>query len=446
MQYSQLFFYKFLFLLELIVAEVIFTYKLKRKEHFLIKFVCCLLGIFLLTFLYPIGDYSYNFYYTSIMFFVIFGLSFACIFILFDDSWQNLLFLSLAAYATQHFTYEAYNFFLNVFQIDSNNAFLGYGQSGEVTNIFNLPSVITYIFSYLDIYWLFYFLFAYKIEKNKPLKIKSTKLLLFLLMILLVDIVFNALITYHSYESFDKLYVMLSESYNMISTLSILMIMFGYLKERDLEVEVNVYQKLLNDQKNQYQQSKANIELLNMKCHDLKHQIHSLATSNAYINKDELLEMSNVIDIYDNGFKTDNEALNIVLMEKEYAAREFGIHLSVIADGSSLNFLKESEVYSIFGNALDNAIEASKGVSENKRYISIVVSKKNKFLLIKIQNYFSNNLEFNNDLPKTTKEDKLFHGYGLKSIRYIVENHGGSLSINTENDIFKLSILFPLEN
>ena len=103
------------------------------------------------------------------------------------------------------------------------------------------------------------------------------------------------------------------------------------------------------------------------------------------------------------------------------------------------------DICNIFGNALDNAIEYVKKVSDvEKRLIHVVVSKKQGFLLICFENYFEGNLLYEEGLPKTTKKDKRFHGYGLKSIKMIAKKYDGQVSIDTDNNWFELAIILPL--
>ena len=230
--------------------------------------------------------------------------------------------------------------------------------------------------------------------------------------------------------------------------LNFIVIMFAFLTEGQLKEEIGVYQHLLSKQAKQYEMRKADIELLNIKCHDLKHQIHALAAEHKSIDERELKQISEVISVYDAGLTTGSEALNIVLMEKQARCKKEGIRLSVIADGAALSFLKDNEIYSLFGNAVDNAIEASIQVEEEKRFISIVVERKKAFVSIVIQNYClpdSTETFSRNRLPKTTKKDKENHGFGLKSIEYLVQSYDGDLQMKrTEEGIFSLDILLPI--
>jgi sensor histidine kinase regulating citrate/malate metabolism len=105
------------------------------------------------------------------------------------------------------------------------------------------------------------------------------------------------------------------------------------------------------------------------------------------------------------------------------------------------------DLCSVFGNALDNAIESALKIDDlEKRLIKIAIYSKNKLLLIRIENFFLNPLQIFNGNFLTTKKDTQYHGYGLKSIKSIVEKYGGSVSITTNNNWFRLVILIPIPN
>jgi sensor histidine kinase regulating citrate/malate metabolism len=142
--------------------------------------------------------------------------------------------------------------------------------------------------------------------------------------------------------------------------------------------------------------------------------------------------------------KTGNQALDIVLMEKGLFCKNHNIQWTCMADGFQLDFMKNEDIYAIFGNAFDNAISAVQKVEEDKRVIGVKMINQNNLLTIQIQNYFNGELEFVDGLPKTTQENKRMHGYGMKSIRYTAEKYFGTITVNTESDIFMLQILIPI--
>jgi sensor histidine kinase regulating citrate/malate metabolism len=107
--------------------------------------------------------------------------------------------------------------------------------------------------------------------------------------------------------------------------------------------------------------------------------------------------------------------------------------------------MEPMDISTLFGNALDNAIESVRKLpQEEKRLIHVAVARQKDFLRIRVENYYEGNLVFENGLPATTKEDKEYHGYGLKSIRSTVKKYGGSITIDTNENWFELRILIPL--
>ena len=61
------------------------------------------------------------------------------------------------------------------------------------------------------------------------------------------------------------------------------------------------------------------------------------------------------------------------------------------------------------------------------------------------ENYFVGELDLSDGLPRTTKDDKDNHGFGMLSIRSLAEHHGGALTVRTEGELFLLDVLLPLE-
>ena len=152
-----------------------------------------------------------------------------------------------------------------------------------------------------------------------------------------------------------------------------------------------------------------------------------------------------MLEAYNSRFKTENAALDVILSRKSFVCHERHIHFTVMADGKALNFMREADIYSLFGNILDNAIEAA-GKLENseQKVIKLSVEREGYFVSIHEENYFSEKLEFEDGLPKTTKPETVYHGFGMKSIRMLAGQYDGSVKIAVEGNRFILDILFPV--
>lgn len=218
--------------------------------------------------------------------------------------------------------------------------------------------------------------------------------------------------------------------------------------ENKVRMELESVQNVLQNQYLQYQQSRESIELINYKYHDLKHQIEVLRKEqdpekrNAFLN-----QMENEIKQYELQNKTGNNVLDTVLTSKSLYCDNHGITLTSVVDGKLLDFMETMDICSIFGNALDNAIESViKLGDKDKRLIHVTVSQQKSFLMIRVENYFEGGLEYANGQLESTKKEKAFHGYGIKSIRYTVNKYDGAVDIDTKDNWFNLRVLIPLEN
>lgn len=221
-----------------------------------------------------------------------------------------------------------------------------------------------------------------------------------------------------------------------------------HIQWRDQKVrrELESIRAILHNQYVQYQQSSQTLELINYKYHDLKHYIIALRAEQKDERKNSCLDrMEEEIRQYETQNKTGNEVLDTLLGAKGIECQKEEIELTCVADGSLLEFMDVMDICSIFGNALDNAIECEKKLAEpEKRMIHLHVSSKRNFLIIKIENYYEGKIQFEQELPVTTKEEKEFHGYGLKSLKYTVHRYKGEVDISTEHNWFRLRILIPL--
>ena len=217
------------------------------------------------------------------------------------------------------------------------------------------------------------------------------------------------------------------------------------LAARQLATEREVERRMAAERERQYQLSRKNIDAINVKCHDIKHQIRSLADGGRVADGRALEDLAAEIAIYDSTVKTGNPALDVILTEKGLVCSGEKITLAVIADGRALECLEPQEIYSLFGNALDNAIEAVRGIGEpERRLVSLNVRRSGTMCVINVENSCDVAPAFRDGLPVTTKADAGSHGFGTRSMRGIVERHGGVLTFGCEDGIFHVDALLPV--
>ena len=219
------------------------------------------------------------------------------------------------------------------------------------------------------------------------------------------------------------------------------------LKERNkaLEQDKFVLEELLSREQKQYAFTKDTIDLINIKCHDLKHQLSVLKSLSEEDREKSLKDVEKAVMIYGNIAKTGNETLDIILTEKSFLCEKYGVRFTYMIDGEGLSFMEPADISSLFGNALDNAIESvMREMQAEKRVIKLNASKKRAYLSVHLENYCSEKVRFKDGLPVSGKADKLNHGFGAKSMRYIVEKYGGAMVMRQEGCLVVLDIILPM--
>lgn len=434
---SSLFRYKLIFMTELLVAEGLFTYRLKRKPHFALRLMVALLLDFCFAFFFPIV--AYHAVWTIVMFLSLFVFSVLMLKLCFAEVWANLIFCALLAYTTQHIAYDVNNLLGVVTGLSDGLTGL-YGE--ELIGKVNGFTIILYVDSYLVVYWLMWFFCGLRIRKEEELSLKHIYLMVLAAFIVLIDIVLSIVITYATSETTEDIWLIVCYVYNIISCVLAAFLQFGMVNYRHMARELDIVQSLLYQQKEQYRISKENIDLINIKCHDLKHQIRSLGADT--IDEGALREIESVVGIYDASIRTGNEALDVILTEKSLYCEKNGIRLCCVADGGQLNFMSPADLYALFGNALENAIESVSGIAEEeKRIINVTVKTAGNLVSIHVDNYFSGEIQFKDGMPLTKKEDAKFHGFGIKSMKYIAEKYDGDFSVSAEDQRFRLNVVIP---
>lgn len=229
--------------------------------------------------------------------------------------------------------------------------------------------------------------------------------------------------------------------------ITLLYLQSALFKKSSMRKELETIQLLWHQQKGQYQLSKETIELINHKCHDLKHQVQAIRAVKDEKERETYLEkIQKSVQIYSAIVRTGNEILDTILTEKSLICENSGIHINCVADGSLLAFMNPVDLYTLFGNALDNAIEAVRKLeSKEKRVIDIMLYERQSFLMLQIVNPMCGEVKFEDGLPLTTKAKNGYHGYGMKSMLHTIQKYEGHLTTEVKNGCFYFNVMLPLE-
>ena len=427
--------YFFHFSVQLFVGEAFFAAPVPRRSHFPLRLFSALA-------LYFGAGYGYvemfrvlpgNPYVLSILHYVLlFCVSLVMLRACFRVNFQEALFIGTAGYAVQHITYG-----LSTILRDSIRQVFGAEAISEMVNEI-IFAYLVYILAGLLAYWLL----VRPNTSGGELRTSDFRMLLLSLTVLGSSVVLSIFVDAIGVPEA----VTICRLYAAVACTLGLVMQFSISHSNRLERDNQILEYMLRQEKQQHEMSKENIDIINIKCHDLKYQIAQLeAMDDQDQRRASIQELEQSVMIYDSMVKTGCDALDLVLTEKSLICEKYKIKFSSMVDGARLNFLAASDIYALFGNALDNAIESVCKAEEDRRIISLKVFAEGQMLFIHLDNYCAEPPKFEGEFPVTTKDNDLFHGFGTRSIRYIVQCYHGDVKMSFSDHFFHLDIMFCMD-
>ncbi len=420
------------FVLELVLAAWVYCHYYERRENFAIR-AAAAIGLMLLNSVlwhHLSGIIPSKAWAISAMgiakYLLFFLIGYGSIQLCMRCEKSEAMFCMTCALATQHLSYVLYDDVLAL--------------SGWAYDSVQAVAIISAVM--LLVYLAAYYLFVRKMKQHPELSFQNRENLIVGGLLILFTIVIKFIMEpYLSARSMTKLYVLVS-IYDVVCCVLALMLERGLFRNQALTDEKNFLTQLVHMQEEQYRTSKANVEMVNIKCHDMKHQISHITSTT---DPDAIRELEQIISVYDSSLQTGNEILDVCLMEKKLLCEKNSIKLDCIANGQCLSFMQPSDLFSLFGNALDNAMEAVCKLDDvEKRIIFVSVKEELGMAIIHVENNYTGELIMADGIPRTSKDDEFYHGYGVKSIRMVVEEYDGNMALLPQNGIFNLNITIPV--
>lgn len=147
------------------------------------------------------------------------------------------------------------------------------------------------------------------------------------------------------------------------------------------------------------------------------------------------------IEGYEAYCHTGNDFLDVVIRDKIRAARSRNIDFQEMIRFGDGGFMEPLDISTIFGNALDNAIEASEKMAESMRLITVRAARIHDMMVIAVEN------NMQPDTPvyeRTSKKDTLMHGFGIANIQSAAERYGGQCTTKAGDGKFVLKVVIPI--
>lgn len=339
---------------------------------------------------------------------------------------SEAMYATSSAYLTQHLAYCLYTF-LDPSSVHRSNFRLSW----------------LYFLVYGLIYLLSYLLFASRLPTRGRYDLRVTHSVGMTAGALLVALVFSAFSQQLQPE--NEYFYRICLLYALAFCVYALWAQLSQQKRLTLRHDLDVQHQLWMQQKAQYETAMQNVDVINQKCHDLKHQIAALKVISDEVQRDNTIHsLEQSVMIYDAITESGNKILDAVLTEKSLLCEAKGIELTCMSDGKCLDTMDAVDLYTLVGNILDNAIESAAQLpNPEQRTISFMVFSRAGLIFLQAENYYQGELQFDGELPRTSKPNADNHGFGLKSIQSVAEKYEGFLTVQAEDHIFLLRVTMP---
>lgn len=403
------------FIAGLLLGQSVLLYSYPKRRLFFLRAVAAVAACVLLAYFFPSPkNLIYNPYYSLLRFAVLFGYTFAGALLCFGCKPGAVFAACVGGYALQHISYHTYSMLC---------LFSWFPREWWTELLICLALCVIAFFTVGRYAAKKYF---YEYYSSKMVWISGITILICV-----------GLSRFARLSRGDNITVICTSLYAISCCLLALVLQYFVYNFAQIKTEKETLQRIAEEEKKQYEISKTNMELLNIKCHDIKQRMES-----GRVLDGERESIAELLEIYDDTVKTGLEVLDVILNEKTLQCRKQGIKITFLGDGASLAFMNPMDVYSLFGNALSNAVEAVEKIDDpEKKTISLTIEKKGDLVLVNVANWFSGECRRENGLPVTTKTAEIgFHGYGMKSIRNVAQKYRGDISVTADGGVFGLSV------
>lgn len=415
--------HRVVFAFEILLADLIFLFPCKKRKHFLLRYMIASIALIAVSYF---CTFRFNWLHINlaqlIRLLVILGASILGMFFCFQLKLLTVASACAAGYAVEHMTFHI-------------TKIIGSTTDLLKDSFWGIPrwELLEYIFFPL-IYLLIAATLGVHSAKSNAFKHEDHRLTLPFLAIIASTIGLTRVT--NAFGEMASIPVSMYAIACCIMALAVQLILF---REINLQHENNTIKLLWQEDRRQYEIMKATIDTINIKHHDLKKHLSAI---NSMLTKDDIRSIEQAVRIYDCQVKTGNEALDVLLTKNSLICQAEDISLTYAGNGEDFSFMSTMDVYSLFGNAIDNAVEAVRKVSDpEKKIVDISAERIGKMINVIITNYFSGPLCLQDGIPVTSKkEEEGFHGFGIKSMQALAKKYNGSIHINLHDDVFVLTI------
>ena len=243
-------------------------------------------------------------------------------------------------------------------------------------------------------------------------------------------------------SSKDYIFLMVDTAFMLLINLYLFYMLDASAENRELKYKIALYERQAQSNYDYYaRQVESNKTALSV-THDLRKHIQVMKELKQHGASSELQdyveEFEDMISPLLTRQYCDNLILNTIISDKVDYCRKNGIHFQVDIQNVYIDFMKQIDITTLFGNILDNALEACE--KTNEKELSLKVYPFNKLVYIQLSNSFHEKIKWSaKGRPLSAKGEH--HGIGLGNVENVLKDYNGSIQFTVEEQTFSVEIM-----
>lgn len=206
----------------------------------------------------------------------------------------------------------------------------------------------------------------------------------------------------------------------------------------ECEKERILYQEETQGEMKYYENVERNQQEVYRLYHDMKNHIISLQAQKDEEGKEYVRYFMQQMEGMESHADMGETYLDVLLQDKWKCAKEKNVAMHFFIERDCFDGIRRFDLTAILGNALDNAIEAAEKVTGRAAEIVVKAGRRGNCIALKVINDYEVEPEIRQGVLKTTKENRKYHGYGMKNMRMALERYEGEYGIECEDKKFIL--------
>lgn len=241
----------------------------------------------------------------------------------------------------------------------------------------------------------------------------------------------------------DYIFLLADSFFIILVNIYLFHLLDAFAENKDLKYKLALYESQSRSNYNYYAKQVEGYKTALAVIHDVRKHIRiieELKEEGAQVElKSYMNQFEDILLPLLNNHYVDNVILNIIINDKVSYCRKHDICFEVTCPGVNVDFMEQVDITTVFGNILDNAIEACEASKEKR--MSLTISSFNEFIYVQLSNTFSGNIRMNEKgKPITSKGEG--HGIGLENVEKALKKYNGEMQCWVIDDLFTIELMF----